>query len=107
MQKKLKLNGMFSECEAVNHDVRHGTVLGPLIFLLYVNDFLSILNTTEKLIQIADVTSMYCLLWKKRSLHNKVKEVLQKTKENVEINKLTLNTNKTDLIFISRNNSQF
>ena len=34
-------------------------------------------------------------------------EILQKTEEYVEINKLTLNTNKTEVIFFSRNNSDF
>ena len=34
-------------------------------------------------------------------------EVLQKTNEYVEMNKLNLNTNKTELIFFSGNNSDF
>ena len=57
---KVELNGMFSDCEIVNHGVPQGTVLGPLIFLLYVNDFSSNTNTTEKVIQFADDTSIFC-----------------------------------------------
>ena len=34
-------------------------------------------------------------------------EILQKTEEYVEMNKLTLNTNKTKVIFFSRDNSDF
>ena len=56
---------MFSDYENVNHCVPQGTVLGPLIFLthitnLYVNDFSSNINTTKKVIQFADDTSIVC-----------------------------------------------
>ena len=50
-RQKVKLNGIFSDCEIVNHGVPQGTVLGPLIFLLYVNDFSSNINTTENSIR--------------------------------------------------------
>ena len=83
-----------------------GTVLGPLIFLLYVNEFSSNIGATEKVIQFADDTSVVCC-GQKGSLHRKVTEILQKTEEYVEMNKLTLNTNKTELIFFSRDNSEF
>ena len=53
-----KINGMFSDCEIVNHGVPQGTASGPIFFLLYVNDFSSSMNTTEKIIQFADDTSI-------------------------------------------------
>ena len=105
-RQKVKLNDMFSDCLIVNHGVPQGTVLGPLVFLLYVNDFSSIINTTEKIIQFADDTSIVsCGV--ESSSHEKVREFLQKTEKYVEMNKLTLNTNKTELIFLSGNNSDF
>ena len=105
-RQKVKLNGVFSDCEILNHGVPQGTVLGPLIFLLYVNDFSSNISTTEKVIQFADDTSIVCC-GQKGSFHGKVTEILQKTEEYVEMNRLTLNTNKTELIFFSRDNSDF
>ena len=38
-RQKVKLNGVFSDCEILNHGVPQGTVLGPLIFLLYRDKF--------------------------------------------------------------------
>ena len=105
-RQKVKLNGMFSDCEIVNHSVPQGAVLGPLIFLLFVNDFSSNINTTERVIQFTDDISIVCC-GQKNSLHGKVMEILQITEEHVEMNKQTLNTNKTKLIFFSRNNSEF
>ena len=98
-RQKVKLNGMFSDCEIVYQGLRQGTVLGPLIFLFYVNDFSSNINTTEKVIQFADGLSIVCC-GEKSSLHGKVIEILQKTEKYVEMNKLTS-------ITFSRDNSDF
>ena len=92
-RQKLKLNGMFSDCEIVNHCVPQGTVLGPPIFLLYVNDFSSNIKTTERVIHFADDTSIVCC-GQRSNLHGKVMETLQKTEEYVEMNQRTLNTKK-------------
>ena len=43
----------------------------------------------------------------KSSLPETVMEILQKAEEYVEMKKLTLSTNKTQLIFFSRDNSDF
>ena len=69
-RQKVKLNGMFSDSENVNHCVPQGTILGPLLF--HVNDFLSKTNTMEKVIQFADHTSFVCC-GQKSSLDGKVK----------------------------------
>ena len=97
-RQKVKLNGMFFDCEIVNHGVPQKIVLGPLIFRLISNIFSSNINTTEKIFQFADDTSIVCC-GQKSSLHGKVKWKFFKKKEIVEMNKLTLNTNKTELIF--------
>ena len=77
---QVKLNAMFSDCEIVNHGVPQATVLGHLIFL-YVNNLSSIINTTEKVTQFANDTSIVCC-GQKSSLHGKVMEILQKRENN-------------------------
>ena len=44
----------------INHGVLQGTVLGPLIFLLYVNDFSEKLEGENDVVQFADDTSVVC-----------------------------------------------
>ena len=67
-----------------------------------MNDFSCNIDTTEKVIQFADGTSIVC--GQKSSLLGKVMEFLQKNREHEEMNKLTLNTNETELIFFCRDN---
>ena len=71
-----------------------------------MNDFSSNMNTTEKVIQFAEDTGFVCC-GTESGLHEKVKEFFQKTEECVEMNKLTLNTNETELTMFSRNSSDF
>ena len=67
-----------------------------------MNDFSSNINTTEKVIQFTDDTSIVCC-GQKSSLQGKVMEFLQKTEEYVEMNKLTLNTKKNQInLFLAR-----
>ena len=60
----------------------------------------------DEVIQFANDTSIICC-GQKSTLQGKVMEILQKKEECAVMNKLTLNTNKTELIFFSRDNSDF
>jgi len=49
--------GIFSKWEKVQHRVPQGSVLGPLLFLIYVNDLLKSVSDKSSPILFADDTS--------------------------------------------------
>jgi len=56
--KDIKLNKVSSKWEHVKHEVPQGSVLGPLLFLIYINDFSLIISKIANLILFADGTSI-------------------------------------------------
>ena len=48
----------FSEWGKIKHSVSQGSILGPLFFLIYINDLLSIIADLLKLVLFADDTSI-------------------------------------------------
>ena len=51
------LNGQHLSCENVNAEVRQGSILGPLLFLIYINDLSNGVSSSCKL--FADDTSLF------------------------------------------------
>ena len=82
----------------MNCGVPQGSSLGPLLFLIYINDFRLCLNKTETG-HFADDT--YILYGSKRigSIESVVNYELKLVSKWLRLNKLSLNTGKTELIF--------
>ena len=57
-RQRVVINGCFSEWSPVLSGVPQGSILGPLLFILYINDLPSAVSSSRKI--FADDVAMYC-----------------------------------------------
>ena len=100
-RQKVKVNGVRSKWFGVTQGVPQGSILGPLLFLLYSNDLPSVLKHCQAR-QYADDTTLSVVDSSTESLQMKLNEDLQKVQEWVLANKLCLNVSKTQMMLFSR-----
>ena len=97
------VNGIDSSLRIMKHGLPQGSVLGPLLFLIYINDlYSSVKHSTAR--HFADDT---CLLAIHKSL-KRIKKMLNQDLKSLNLwlkaNKISLNASKTEiLIFRHRN----
>ena len=92
-------NGLVgSDWTIINHGVPQGTVLGPLVFILYVNDFGEEIGKSSNVLQFADDTAILCHEKSEQCLEAKAKKILMETEQYMKQNKLTLNEGKTEIM---------
>ena len=90
-----------SKTENITHGVPQGSILGPLLFIIYMNDFS---RSSELLFSIlfADDTSVFI----EGTSFQDISNILNKELENISIwleaNKLTININKTHYMMFHR-----
>jgi hypothetical protein len=91
-----------SDWQKVKQGVPQGSILGPLIFLIYINDLHYIINKTSKPILYADDTSILCVNSNPSELVTAIQGILGIINEWVSINSLTLNLDKTNCVSFHR-----
>ena len=94
----VSINGYDSEAKNVTCGVPQGSSLGPLLFLLYINDFYLCLSQTS-CGHFADDTFIIYNSKKAKTIETVINTELKEVIKWLRLNKLSLNAGKTELIF--------
>lgn len=104
-EQYVMIDDFTSTCENILFGVPQGSVLGPTLFLLYINDLCNLILTNCKIIVYADDTTLlvHGKSWEDARSHaeNALRSVMLWLNSNL----LTLNLSKTQLITFSLNST--
>ena len=91
-------NNLQSELQKVTFRVPQGFILGPLLFLIYIDDLQNVLNSTPSL--FADDTCLFCSSNNLDDLQIISHNALDKLNRWCDSNELTINRSKSTFILI-------
>ena len=80
----------------INHDVPQGSVLGPLLFLIYIDDLNGVINFS-KIHYFADDTNILYTSNSLEDINTKINRDLKPVAEWLKANKISLNSGKAEL----------
>ena len=92
----LSLTGQLPQLKIVDTGVPQGSILGPLLFLIYIND-LPCVSLLFNMVMYAEDTTLYCNL-SNNANENYLNSELNKISEWLASNKLSLDARKTKFI---------
>ena len=102
----ISINGYKSGLAAINCYVPQGSVLGPLLFLLYINDLNQAIEFC-KVHHFAKDTNLQCLSNSIKKLNNLVNADLKCLVSWLNANKISLNIKKTEMLIFKSKQKKF
>ena len=100
-QQYVSYNNKRSNLKTIEYGVPQGSVLGPLLFLLYINDLPSALQDCD-MVLYADDTSIFC---SGKQCAEKMQNSLDQASTWFRENKLTVNQQKSEILTFGKINS--
>ena len=99
-RQKCYVNGALSDTEFLTCGIPQGTILGPLLFLIYINDLPNCLKFSDTQMY-ADDTSITMASESSYEIEMKMNADLDNIYEWLKANRLSLNTTKTEFMLIA------
>ena len=93
--------GYDSNKQSITHGVPQGSVLGPLLFLIYINDLHNAIKYSETYL-FADNTNLLSIKNNQKIMQREMNIDLKNLFRWLHVNKISLNRNKTELIFFKK-----
>ena len=107
-QQYVSIDGFKSDKEFIVHGVPQGSVLGPLLFTIYINDMHSCIKSSTAF-HFADDTNLLYVPHKKvrnRNIIRKLNVDLRALDNWLKANKISLNSSKTELVIFRKKGTQ-
>ena len=96
--QKVDINGKKSSGSVVSMGVPQGSILGPFLFLVYINDLPYLIKDSHEIVLFADDTSLLFKLRRQQLDTDDVNDALSKVVHWFNANNLLLNKDKTKCI---------
>jgi hypothetical protein len=101
----VQVNDNRSQIDTITYGVPQGSVLGPLLFIIYTNDLPRNLKTVKSIL-FADDTTIYQSSNNTEKLYKAMNEQLKILEDWFKANKLSLNASKTNYILFRNKNME-
>ena len=104
-QQFVAYNGVSSSVKTVKCGVPQGSILGPLLFLIYINDLVNVCSHCLPIL-FADDTNLFVSGVDMSHISEIVSKELAELSQWLKVNKLSLNLKKTQYMIFSRRKSK-
>ena len=101
-KQRVRINDIYSEECIVTHGVPQGSILGPLLFLLYFNDISALASNDVSLILYADDCTLIFKSGNPNDLQNIIQIRLNILQTYFKANSLFLNASKTKVMYFNK-----